>query len=191
MEEAFLKEDVKTRLLLAGLKELADFGARDFSLRRAAVAAGVSCAAPYRYFKDKDEYVAEIISYLSSRWELMAREIVKSYKPLGHSIIAELAVANVRFWLAHKNAASVLLMGGEGITYKSSSLFGKALSEKFYSFFNLQGCGEGYVKEKVTAVRALLIGYLSLIVSGELPDIAESLSGIKTQIDNFLFSENL
>ncbi len=58
MEEAFQKEDVKTRLLLAGLNELSEYGVRDFSLRRAAEAAGVSCAAPYRYFKGKEEYVA-------------------------------------------------------------------------------------------------------------------------------------
>ena len=55
MKEELWLEDVKTRLLLAGVKELSEYGARDFSLRRAAEAAGVSCAAPYRYFKGKEE----------------------------------------------------------------------------------------------------------------------------------------
>ena len=52
MEEKITVDDVRSRLLFSGLKELERHGVSDFSLRRVAQDAGVSCAAPYRHFKD-------------------------------------------------------------------------------------------------------------------------------------------
>ena len=46
MEEIYTSDNVKSRLILAGLKELDQHGVVDFSLRRVAIGAGVSCAAP-------------------------------------------------------------------------------------------------------------------------------------------------
>ena len=187
MEEAFKNEDVKSRLILSGLKELSEYGARDFSLRRAADAAGVSCAAPYRYFKSKEEYVAEIIAYLSSRWELMAKEIVKSYRPAGYSLFAELSAANVKFWVSHKNAASCFFIAGEENPFAKSWIFDKTLTEKLYEFFFSEGFTDALAKEKVTAVRALLIGYVALISSEELSNGEGTFISIKKQIDAFVF----
>ncbi len=186
MEEAFLKEDVKSRLLLSGLNELSEYGARDFSLRRAAEAAGVSCAAPYRYFKGKEEYVAEIISYLSSRWELMAKQILKSRGQFGKSVFAELFVANVRFWVSHKSAASVFVISGEENSLVKSELFDRTLSEKLYEFLSAEN-SEEYAKQKLTALRALLMGYVTLIGSGALPNAEETFCGIRKQVDAFIF----
>ena len=53
LEENFAPANVRSRLLFSGLKELETHGVADFSLRRVAQDAGVSCAAPYRHFKDK------------------------------------------------------------------------------------------------------------------------------------------
>ena len=46
MEDANLETSVRTRLLLAGLSEMEKHGEGDFSLRRVAKEAQVSCAAP-------------------------------------------------------------------------------------------------------------------------------------------------
>ena len=185
MEESFLKEDLKSRLLLSGLKELSEYGARDFSLRRAAESAGVSCAAPYRYFKGKEEYVAEIISYLSSRWELMASEILKSAENVSVSVFAELFVANLRFWVSHKSAASVFIISGDGGSLIKSELFGKSLSNKLYEFLLLNH-SEDFAKQKLTALKALFTGYVSLVASGLLPNDEESFLGIKEQVAAFI-----
>ena len=75
MEEAYVEKSVRTRLILAGITELEEHGLGDFSLRRAALAAQVSCAAPYRHFKDKDEYIREIITHVAT---LSARQAVPS-----------------------------------------------------------------------------------------------------------------
>ena len=185
MEEAFLKEDVKSRLLLSGLNELSEYGARDFSLRRAAVAAGVSCAAPYRYFKGKEEYVAQIISYLSSRWELMAKEILRSRESLDENALSELFVANVRFWVSNKNAASVIVISGENEEFSNLELFGNALSENLRAFLSVKN-SEEFVTQKIVALKALFTGYVTLISSGIIPNAEESYLGIKRQVSDFI-----
>ncbi len=120
----------------------------------------------------------------------MAKEIMKSYEPIGYSLIAELSAANVMFWLSHKSAASVFLFSGEENSLVKSELFGKTLSKELYAFFCAEGIGESYAKERVMAIKALLMGYVILIGSGELPSSEETFSGIKTQVDKPLFSSD-
>ncbi|MBQ7333353.1 MAG: TetR/AcrR family transcriptional regulator [Clostridia bacterium] len=186
MTERFVEEDVKTRLLLSGIRELSEYGARDFSLRRAAEAAGVSCAAPYRYFKGKEEYVAEIISYLVSKWELMANEICSANEEGGSGLIAELAVTSIRFWLSNKNLRSALILSGEENSLVKPSVFDKRLAEELYKYFARKGLPECESKGRVNAIRALVIGFLTLVGSGELRNSEETFSDIKSQIEKFL-----
>ena len=52
-------------LILAGIDEINAHSVTDFSIRRVAEACGVSCAAPYKHFKDKREFIASIIEYVN------------------------------------------------------------------------------------------------------------------------------
>src|SRR4029079_17242415 len=52
--------DLRPALIQAGLKLLGEEGVQGLSLRGAAQLAGVSHAAPYRHFRDKDALVAAI-----------------------------------------------------------------------------------------------------------------------------------
>ncbi len=186
MVERFVEEDVKTRLLLSGIRELSEYGARDFSLRRAAEAAGVSCAAPYRYFKGKEEYVAEIISYLVSKWELMANEICSANEDGGSALIAELAVTSIRFWLSNKNLRSALIMSGEENSLVKPSFFDKRLAGELSKYFSGKGLSECECNGRVNAMRSLVIGYVTLVGSGELRNSEETFSDIKRQVEKFL-----
>jgi AcrR family transcriptional regulator len=58
--DAYQHGDLRHALIQAGLKLLAEGGLPALSLRGAAQLAGVSHAAPYRHFKDKDALVAAI-----------------------------------------------------------------------------------------------------------------------------------
>ena len=109
MEEVFTPEKVKNRLVLAGLKELDKHGVIDFSLRRVAIEAGVSCAAPYRHFKDKDELISAIIAYVMEGWTLLSEQIGELYADDPKSLICELAVAGARFWIANGNFRTVIM----------------------------------------------------------------------------------
>ena len=59
-EDAYQHGNLREALVQAGLKLLAEGGLEKLSLRAAAQLAGVSHAAPYRHFRDKDALVAAI-----------------------------------------------------------------------------------------------------------------------------------
>ena len=109
MEESFVQDSVRNRLILSGLKELDKHGVVDFSLRRVAIDAGVSCAAPYRHFEDKDELIRAIISYVMEGWTLLSAQIKEIYSSDVKSGVVELAVAGLRFWIGNGNFRTVIM----------------------------------------------------------------------------------
>ena len=109
MEENFTTDNVRSRLLFSGLKELETHGVSDFSLRRVAQDAGVSCAAPYRHFKDKDELIAEIIKFVVEGWTLLSAQISEIFASDPKTLITELSVAGLRFWIANGNFRTVIM----------------------------------------------------------------------------------
>ena len=62
------KDTLRNRLIVTGAKEIADNGIAGFSLRKIATQCGISCAAPYKHFKDKREFIAAIIDYVNAQW---------------------------------------------------------------------------------------------------------------------------
>ena len=112
MEDRFVEEDVRHRLILSGA-ELEEHGISGFSLRRAAVGAQVSCAAPYRHFKDKEEYINEIISYVGSKWELLSREIEAIFEADLRALVIEICIASLRFRIANRHLPLALAHTGD------------------------------------------------------------------------------
>ncbi len=187
MSERFVDEDVKTRLILSGMVEIEEHGVRDFSLRRAALIAGVSCAAPYRYFESKEAYIASVFSYLASKWRLMIYEI-KSAVDDGRRMLCELSMASVRFWVANKNLYSALLISkaeGAGVSILD---FDEEMYKIAYDYFldklgreNKEQSAEG-AEEKATAVRSFIYGYITLIAAGGIDNSKETMQMIERQI---------
>ena len=114
MDENYMTDDVRQRLIQSGLRELTDHGLEGFSLRRVAIAAGVSCAAPYRHFKDKDELVRGIIEYVREGWELLSENAVAANGLGGTECIVELSRLMVRFWVGNGNFRSILMLSDCG-----------------------------------------------------------------------------
>ena len=159
METEFIEGSVRTRLIIAGINELWERGIKDFSLRRVALAAEVSCAAPYRHFKDKDEFISEIIKYISSKWELLCREIDSVYSDDLCRRIIELAVSNLRFWVANPNYRSVLMsVSPSGLDVLS--MFDSSLMSAVDEWCKLNS--SDFESKKYT-VRALIYGTLMLV----------------------------
>ena len=79
--------DVRQRLIEAGVRELAKYGAQAFSLRRVAQSCGVSCAAPYRHFRDKQELIQAVADAINRDWS--ARQ-VRALEPLKDDVAAQL-----------------------------------------------------------------------------------------------------
>lgn len=111
-------QSVKERLLVAGLREIEEHGFNDFSLRRVASSCNLSCAAPYRHFKSKEDLLIEIFKYINSRWQMLSKEINKAYSDNTGGRIIELSVAYLRFLIVTPSYLSMMFQRNQLISEK-------------------------------------------------------------------------
>ena len=167
MDEKELTADVRTRLLTSGLRELEEHGLCDFSLRRVAQRAQVSCAAPYRHFKDKDELILAIISHVREGWGLLAENISDAYPDPAERVV-QICVNAVRFWVANGNLRSFLttsLDGEEGeAKRREMSLFDAPIVHSVEEFAREKSRSD--TPRLVLSVLSLVYGSVALALCG-------------------------
>ncbi len=101
MEEYYQPEKLRQALIVAGMKEIERHGEADFSLRRVAAACGVSCAAPYRHFKNKEELISAICEYVAEQWSLLREQVCAAYGSDECRLCGEICKAAIRFKAAN------------------------------------------------------------------------------------------
>src|SRR5215472_6702206 len=98
---AYHHGDLRHALIQAGLELLAEGGARELDLRKVARRAGVSHAAPYRHFADKQALIAAITE---EGFRLLAKQIQVTLSEVPEEPFEQLlgiARAYVHFAKAH------------------------------------------------------------------------------------------
>lgn len=157
---------LRERLILAGLNELEEHGIKDFSLRRVSVKAEVSCAAPYRHFKDKNELILEILNYVKEGWDLLSYQIKEAYKNNSVCLITELCASFIRFWIANGNFRSVLILAENNTNEKFNELFtefDKSVITEIECFSLEHSLNEEPKEQLVFTILSLTYGTLSVI----------------------------
>jgi AcrR family transcriptional regulator len=145
--DAYQHGDLRHALIQAGLKLLAEGGARELSLRAAAQLAGVSHAAPYRHFKDKDALMAAIAE---EGFRLLTRRMQEEIAAASDDVLARLrasAVGYVSFAVEHPAHFRTIFGGAVCEEGKPSSLQ-SAGEEAFNVLRNLivEGIGAGRLR---------------------------------------------
>lgn len=158
MEDRFVEENVRHRLILSGMAELEEHGIADFSLRRAAIGAQVSCAAPYRHFKSKEDYINEIIDYVGSKWELMAKEISNIFSGNAAALVIETCIANLRFRIANRNFPLALAH-----TKESGKSIDDSISSVVKSYSEAKGLTNAETELKQFFALTLILGAVSMV----------------------------
>lgn len=156
MEDRFIEDSVRIRLILSGMNELEEHGLEDFSLRRAAQRAQVSCAAPYRHFKSKEEYIKGIVDYVDSKWELLSKEIERIFKENPARLVVELAIANLRFFIANRNFRTVISLAHGGV-------LGGSLHSAIMAYCDLLGLSAEERELKEYSARIIISGTIVLV----------------------------
>ncbi len=110
MEEIVYNETIKEKLIIAGMSELEIHGFADFSLRRVASTCNVSCAAPYKHFKDKDHFISEIISYVDNQWSFLSQQIMSVLDQDRKKQLIEICIAFVKFCIGNSHFRSIFMM---------------------------------------------------------------------------------
>ena len=101
----------KEELILAGIKEIEQCGVRNLSMRRVAAACGVSCAAPYKHFTDKNDFILAMIRYINQQWYAQIHKIIAQYPGDVRRQLVEISLAYIRFLVENPHFRSIMMLG--------------------------------------------------------------------------------
>jgi len=105
------KLPMRERLILAGIQVIEADGVSGFSIRRTAAVCGVSCAAPYKHFRDKEDLMTAIILYIQERWYECQRELLMRLGDCGtRTQLIEISLAYIRFLMENPHFRSIIMM---------------------------------------------------------------------------------
>lgn len=169
------QDSLRERLICAGIEEIAAHGLNGFSLRRVAAACQVSCAAPYRHFSNREDFIRATVAYINSQWGLLRDNIMRLYRDDPRRQLTELCLAYIRFLVANHNYRSVLVASGEQWDE----------DERIAALLSLCTEGEGAEEQarRLYAIRALIYGTVAMLESGELPNNDASFAMIRKTIE--------
>lgn len=162
--------NLREALILEGINEINSNGVHAFSMRRVAEACGVSCAAPYKHFKDKKELIAAIIDYVNDVWAARQEEIIAQCGPGMREQIIEISVNYVRFLMEQPYYRAVLMLKDEefdNLYHKKRTQFGSLSQTLTAQLFEASGLSWEIWERKMMICRSLIFGVVFLFDAGE------------------------
>ncbi|PIQ23338.1 hypothetical protein COW36_08320 [bacterium (Candidatus Blackallbacteria) CG17_big_fil_post_rev_8_21_14_2_50_48_46] len=174
---AYHHGDLYEALLTATLEQIVKHGVQGISLRGIAQQVGVSAAAPYRHFADKQEMIAAVAT---RGFEMMASEMqaldLSQTQELSHPLEALRQLARIYFQFAYQYPTYFDLMFGSAIENKELYPELKTASEKtFLNFISAisaahhKGQLKPFPPEQIAlAFWAQLHGYANLMVHQQI-----------------------
>ncbi|MBE6638620.1 MAG: TetR/AcrR family transcriptional regulator [Ruminococcaceae bacterium] len=178
------KDTLRDRLIVTGAKEIADNGIAGFSLRKIASQCGISCAAPYKHFKNKDELILEIIRYINAQWELLRDQILMIFEGDDSRCLLEVCIAYIRFWVTNPSYRKVL------------SAYNKENSTEEHSFADIDALIQSYchhidaseenIKLRTLAIKAKIYGITTMLEHEELSNTEETFVMIRKVLEEEL-----
>ena len=178
--------NMRQLLIEAGIEEINKVGVTDFSVRRVAQACGVSCAAPYKHFKDRREFIAAIIEYVNGQWSVRQEEILRDCDGGLREQIVEVVVGYIRFLMEKPWFRSILMLKDaefDNIYHKARGQMSSRSQRMEQEFFAQSGWDEQKIKRKLHLVRAILFGTVFMIDTGELEFSEEVLENVRAAVE--------
>ena len=172
-DEAPIGEDVRTRLIFAGMRELEEHGVNDFSLRRVAATAEVSCAAPYRHFKSREDLILAILRFIRERFLLFCDAVRAAHGQEPTRLCVELSLSMIRFWVSNPKLFSVLFLTTADAAYRAElEAFDRPLADALAAF--------GKTSQ---GTLALVWGYTVLFVRGAIENSAATFRTVRSDLE--------
>ena len=190
MEEILATDAIRERLIIAGIRELEAHGLNDFSLRRVAVACEVSCAAPYRHFRSKEDLILEIIRYINRQWTLLQSQIIMAFPNDRRRCLSEIAIAHIRFWIANPKFRSILLLEDndpKSPRHIERHKISEGMETRLFEYCLEKGITCNEEQESLSyAFCSLIYGTVLLLGNQELENSDKTIRMIRTRIDHLL-----
>ena len=174
-------------LILAGLDELNEYGVQHFSTRRVAKACGVSCAAPYKHFRDTHAFIAEILGYINRQYDAEQTALLKRLsKASTREQLVEVSLHYVRFLTEHPAFRRIVMQSFQDCDEEYRVLRGQ-MSVKTYQVVS-RYCEEVRMppdvrKRKTFIVRAIIYSAALFFDNGELDYNEQNLAQVRELLE--------
>ena len=175
----------KEELILAGIHEIEQHGVRNLSMRRVATACGVSCAAPYKHFADKNDFILAVIRYINQQWYALQNGIIEQYPGDVRRQLVEISLAYIKFLVENPHFRSIVMlreanMDSEQIRTKAElSSQSKRLIHEYCTLVEMTPDVE---LRKTFVVRSLIYGAALMFDNGELEYTPETMKIVEQVI---------
>ena len=180
---------IRQALIEAGIREINIHGVTAFSIRRVAQACGVSCAAPYKHFKDKREFILAIIKFVNEQWYERQQQILTGVKAAGGGLrqqIVAISVQYIRFLMDKPHFRSILMLKDEQFDNTYHRVRGQLSSttqQLAAAYFAERGVDQAVQDRMFFVIRSLIFGAVLRFDIGEMPYSDESMALIEASID--------
>lgn len=186
MTEESAHKSIREQLLMAGIAEINQFGLPNFSVRRIATACGVSCAAPYKHFKDRQSFIAAIIQYVNNQWGARQQKIIERFPQDLRRQLVEISLDYIRFLVENPHFRSIIMLKDKEFDAAYQKLRGKLtdLSRKLIERYCESICmPEEAAVRKTYVVRSLIYGAALMFDNGELAYNDTNIEFVRYSID--------
>ena len=180
------EKPLRDRLITEGIREIGLAGIQNFSVRKVAAKCGVSCAAPYKYFADKQTFLDAVVDHIRIQWIERQHKILRARPNDLRRQIVEISVDYVRFLVENPNFRTVIMLqsgaGGEYGYQIKGSLSGltQKLITKYSRAANLS---KEQTRLKTYVIRAIITGAAVLFDYGELEYNEENLKLVEYSVN--------
>ncbi len=178
--------NVREQLILAGIQEINQYGLQGFSVRRIAANCGVSCAAPYKHFEDRQSYFAAIIEYINGLWHERQKAILASAPDNTRKQLVVISLDYVKFLVENPHFRSIIMLKDAEFDSVYRNMRGQ-LSELSLALI-IRHCKEANIpesiaKRKIYIIRSLIYGAALMFDNGEMAYNDENMSFVEYSID--------
>ncbi len=182
--------NTREKLILKGMEEIRAHGVQGFSLRRVAAECGVSCAAPYKHFENKEDLFLAMIDYISEKWDERVKE---SFHLSGtvEKTIASYAKDYVLFLCENPHFKSILMLNDRGReTPLASHIAGVSvpLARLFIIMKRKRSMSRRELREHIFTLRSLMYG-ASIIIDIDDSDFAERADSLEKAVYDSLMAD--
>ena len=164
------RTNLRQALIIAGINEINANGVSGFSIRRVADECNVSCAAPYRHFSSKRDFIAAIIDYVNDQWAARQEEVLANCGNSLREQIIEISLNYIRFLMEKPYYRSVLMLKDaefDNLYHKKRSQFGSLSQALEATLYASSGLTEDAWKRKLLVCRSIIFGSVFLFDAGE------------------------
>lgn len=184
MDEYTSFETVKEKLITAGIKEIENHGITDFSLRRVATSCNVSCAAPYKHFASKENFISEIIKFIYNKWSLLNDHIIEIFDGDIKKQILEICIAYIKFWIANPNFRSVLMLKPSEVSNDNiKNTIADCMKKLIHDYCIKNNISAIEEEQKLYITRSLIYGTIIMLDNGEIENTDSTIKMIRECID--------